>query len=259
MVYSKIRALLLSWPRWLAVTAVTGASVVGSLVATTFLIVLTVKGEPRWFESVVIATVIPLLVATPVSYIVFRMMHELEAARSEALRLASIDLLTGALNRRRFFEVSERELMRASVDRVPTSVLLLDIDDFKKINDLHGHRTGDEVLRQVAHACRNSLRPADHFARWGGEEFVALLPGADTEASVGVALRLRSALAECADEIEPEVKVTASIGVASTELGVSNLERLIALADHAMYTVKRNGKDNVRAAAERDRYADEAA
>jgi diguanylate cyclase (GGDEF)-like protein len=195
-----------------------------------------------------VAVSVPLLVATPVGWIILGMLEQLERARAEAARLASTDLLTGVLNRRRFIELSERELERAQRANTAVSIILLDIDDFKQVNDRHGHHAGDdEVLKAVAQACSTALRPSDHFGRWGGEEFVVLLPRAGTSDAVAIALRLRGALAlsNTATPALAGLRISASIGVASTDIGIFDVDELIRRADRAMYDVKQHGKDNV--------------
>jgi diguanylate cyclase (GGDEF)-like protein len=245
---SNVARRLLAWPRWVGVMAITGISILASDVMT-FVIAGLALPEPHYPVALTIATLMPLVIATPVSWVLIGLFHELDDARAEALRLARTDLLTGALNRRRFVEVAERELARANIDDRSVSLVLLDIDNFKHINDRHGHRVGDDVIRLVAEVCADVLRPSDHLGRWGGEEFVALLPGAAIADALVIAERLRRSLSrEHALGRDESLRISASFGVASTDLGVRALDRLVALADQAMYRVKRSGKDSVLAA-----------
>ena len=245
---SGIARRLLAWPRWVGVFAVTGVSIVASDLMT-FVIAGLALPEPHYPVALSIATLMPLVIATPVSWVLIGLFHDLDNARSEALRLARTDLLTGALNRRRFVEIAERELARANLEERSVSLVLLDIDNFKRVNDRFGHRVGDDVIRLVAEVCSDGLRPSDHLGRWGGEEFVALLPGAAISEALVIAERLRRALSREHDLGADEMlSISASFGVASTDLGVRALDRLVALADQAMYSVKRNGKDSVLAA-----------
>jgi diguanylate cyclase (GGDEF)-like protein len=245
---SGLARLLLAWPRWLGVLAIVGVSVLASDLMT-FVIAGLALPEPHYAVALTISTVMPLLIATPVSWMLIGLFHELDRARADALRLARTDLLTGALNRRRFVEIAERELARANLEDRSVSLVLLDIDNFKRVNDRYGHRVGDDVIRLVAEVCADALRPSDHLGRWGGEEFVALLPGAAISEALLIAERLRRALSRDHDLGADEVlTLSASFGVASTDLGVRALDRLVALADQAMYRVKRNGKDSVLAA-----------
>ncbi len=229
---------------------IAATSVGGSVAMTAAL--MSALGLSLWMPPTLqVAVSVPLLVATPVGWIILGMLEQLERARAEATRLASTDLLTGVLNRRRFIELSERELERARRANTAVSIILLDIDDFKQVNDRHGHHAGDEVLKAVAQACSTALRPSDHLGRWGGEEFVVLLPRAGTSDAVAIALRLRDALAvsSATTPALAGLRVSASIGVASTDIGIFAVDELIRRADRAMYDVKQHGKDNVLAAA----------
>ena len=110
---------------------------------------------------------------------------------AKAQQLADIDALTEVLSRRKFYELAEREFSRSKRYKKPLSVIMLDVDEFKKFNDKFGHKIGDLVLRMVATQCKLSLRDVDIFGRLGGEEFVAALPDTDLEHAVAVANRLR--------------------------------------------------------------------
>lgn len=164
----------------------------------------------------------------------------------EALkRLANTDGLTGVLNRRRFMELSRQEVARSHRYGGPLSLIMLDVDHFKAVNDSYGHEVGDEVLVSLSQVCRQVLRQVDLFGRVGGEEFMALLPETGLEGAAMVAERLRTALAAHAVSVsKPEVRVTISLGVAqlSPETHLSDLMRL---ADDAMYQAKQNGRNRV--------------
>ena len=237
-------------PKWAAVGLIVGASVLGS-VATT-LLAMELSGAPRDIlaTSVLIAVLVPTLVATPVSTVLLKLLHELNAARALAQTLANTDALTGALNRRHFMDVGNLIVSRAQPDATPTSVLLMDIDDFKQVNDRHGHSTGDAVLQMFARQCMKSLRPQDMLARWGGEEFVALLPATAPADAVRISERLCNAIAEgrVAGADGASMGVTASIGVAASVGGSARLDALLSQADAAMYHAKRNGKNQVQLA-----------
>ncbi len=158
---------------------------------------------------------------------------------------ASIDPLTGVLNRRGFQAISEQlvQLMRRRDLRA--GLLMVDVDFFKKINDTHGHAAGDRVLQAVAAAVATSVRAADVVGRYGGEEFVVLLPDVATGTGQQIAERILAAVAGCGPEGIP---VTVSIGVAEGEFvedGVTGLEALIARADAHMYRAKAAGRNRV--------------
>lgn len=255
-VWNKVAHGLLALPRGAAELAIVGASVGGSLIATVLSLTLLRPPGLSWQIPFAIATVVPLIVSAPVAMVLMRLLRALEAARHAAQAQASTDALTGLLNRRRWLEVAEREWARARADRAPLAVLLLDIDDFKRVNDEHGHDTGDRVLQSVAAACAHSLRPGDALARWGGEEFVALLPGAPLPAAQQVAERLRSAVQANAQHGRSRpLAVSVSIGVAAADSDAANdgagpvsLERLLQRADSAMYRAKASGKNRCEAA-----------
>jgi diguanylate cyclase (GGDEF)-like protein len=194
-------------------------------------------------QTLFIAAVVPAIVAGPVAHFGFRLMHLANDARREAQRLANTDLLTGILNRRRFVEIARAELARGNAE--PIALLLMDLDDFKRINDSHGHDAGDTVLKLVSQTCLTALRPGDPFARWGGEEFIALLPGAGVEAALSIAAGMRDAIAAAAVVLGGQaIRVTASIGIAVDDAAAgANLDALISRADHAMYEAKRAGKN----------------
>jgi diguanylate cyclase (GGDEF)-like protein len=240
---------LLRLPTWLSVSCIVAVSVAFSVLLTLGLTLPVLRPGESLFKYLSIAIVVPVLVATPVSTFVLRLMHELEAARHEAQLLASTDLLTGSLNRRRFLEVAQRELQRARRGDHGMALLLLDIDDFKHVNDRHGHEAGDIVLKRVAGLCEAALRPGDHFARWGGEEFVALLSDIGMDDAVVVANRMRNDIATAPIVLgSTGVPLTVSVGVVSNGHAIETLDLLIARADQAMYAAKRAGKNTTAVA-----------
>jgi len=164
-----------------------------------------------------------------------------------ALRLAATDGLTGVLTRRRFDEMAELEVARALRHRRPVSLLVLDIDRLKLINDTHGHAAGDAVLSSVGAACLSALRPGDLMGRIGGDEFCVLLPGTDCDEGARVAERLRGASCECLPAGNVTTwRPTVSIGVA-TASGQSGdtYDGLLAAADRTLYVAKDGGRDRV--------------
>ena len=179
----------------------------------------------------------------------------LENARLHAMveRQALVDSLTGLANRRASAEALQAELARAGRLGTPLSVVLVDLDGFKDVNDAHGHSVGDEVLRAFADVLRETLRDSDIAGRWGGEEFLLLLPGADEDGAVHLAERVRTGLSSRAIPGAPGLRVTASFGVAEHR-SESESQQLVAAADEALYRAKRAGKDRIeRGAAEPSR------
>jgi len=171
---------------------------------------------------------------------------QMSALYEDAQRMATTDALTGLLNRRAFLESVERERARSDRHVLPFSLLLLDIDHFKKVNDTRGHAAGDAVLKGVAQVLLKVARRSDVVARWGGEEFVIALPQTGEAGARVAAERVRRAIASSshpAPEGDPLV-VTASIGVASSE-SPWKAEGLIGAADAAMYAAKARGRNRV--------------
>jgi diguanylate cyclase (GGDEF)-like protein len=166
------------------------------------------------------------------------------------LRLAETDALTGLTNRRHFLELAARELARSRRYGSPMSLVLVDLDHFKRVNDKYGHLVGDQVLTAAAHALASGLREIDVIARHGGEEFAVLLPETDLAGAREVAERSCRRLAEAVTIVDgTEVRITASMGVASATAGAASLDDLLGRADRAMYGAKRAGRDRVEVAA----------
>ncbi|MBE0697469.1 MAG: GGDEF domain-containing protein [Anaerolineaceae bacterium] len=165
---------------------------------------------------------------------------------AEVQRLATLDELTNVYNRRRLFELGERELERSRRYQMPLSAILLDIDHFKKINDTHGHTIGDQVLTGIARVISGNIREIDLFGRYGGEEFVVLLPQAEFGPAREVAERLRVLVSELSLHTEKgELSVTISLGIARITPEVHSLAALIDRADQAMYAAKQAGRNQV--------------
>lgn len=184
---------------------------------------------------------------------------QLSAANRQLEEAARIDPVTGLWNRRALEELLPREIARSRRDGTPLSVLMVDIDYFKKYNDRYGHLAGDIALRSVAQAMEEALhRPGDMIARYGGEEFLVVLPTTDAAAALEVAHHLRSAIAGRAivDETSHLGRVTISIGVASLNDVAHDADveavrtTLVHGADQALYAVKSEGRDGIRLHAE---------
>ncbi|MGH2933945.1 MAG: diguanylate cyclase [Gaiellaceae bacterium] len=173
----------------------------------------------------------------------------LENARLHGMveRQALVDGLTGLANRRACSAALQGEMARAERLETALSVVLADLDGFKDVNDAHGHAVGDEVLRAFADVLRETLRDSDVAGRWGGEEFLLLLPGADEEGAAQLAERVRVALAARRIPGAHGVRVTASFGVAEYE-PQAGAEELVVAADGALYRAKRAGKNRVERA-----------
>ena len=168
--------------------------------------------------------------------------RELEEANDQLRRLAVTDELTGLRNRRAFEERLVMEFSMARRRKRQLSVLLIDVDDFKAINDQWGHAAGDEVLRRLGMILRTTVRLPDLPARYGGEEFVVLLPESGEESAMGLARRVMQRIA--AEEWE-NGPVTISMGMSSMNESLMNGYQLVELADEALYAAKRAGKNRV--------------
>ncbi|MGC3981830.1 MAG: diguanylate cyclase [Steroidobacteraceae bacterium] len=177
------------------------------------------------------------------------MERSLRIANEENLRLSITDALTGVFNRRYLMDQLGRELERAQRYQHPLSLMLCDVDHFKRINDTYGHQTGDEVLIGFAKSLRQSLRDTDWVARYGGEEFVVVLPETSVAQACVVADRCRAQLAEKPLQLAANaVQITASFGVSGWEPGMDTsmvLDKLIAAADAGVYASKSGGRNRV--------------
>ena len=172
--------------------------------------------------------------------------HAALAVRNASLieqmeHMASTDGLTQLANHRTFYSVLEKEMARSVRSGEPLGLVMLDIDNFKALNDAHGHTVGDEVLRQVAATLKATSRGFDTIARYGGEEFAVILPGCGLDEAEAGAERLRNAVAEGPTDLP----VTVSVGVASYPAHSETPRGLVKLADEALYQAKRSGKNRV--------------
>ena len=189
-----------------------------------------------------------------------RLLRALRAKEESLLQLATTDTLTGLANRRFVLEQLDRELHRCDRSGKPLSILMVDLDHFKDVNDRHGHAVGDTVLAEVAARCRSHLRTVDLCGRIGGEEFVVVLPESDSAGAAATAQRLCADLADRPiDSAGGPLRVTISIGVATYEPRNRNLtlpgaaldrtQRLLQQADRALYGAKASGRNRVQGAA----------
>jgi diguanylate cyclase (GGDEF)-like protein len=177
------------------------------------------------------------------------LLNRLTDQNAELGRLATTDGLTGLANRRALFERLEQEAYRARRYGAPLSLILFDIDHFKRINDSWGHGAGDQVLREIARTTQEVLRKTDIAGRYGGEEFLVLLPGVDLEEATSLARRLNQQISQevITSESGGSQAVTVSVGVAMLAPDESG-EELIQRADRALYRAKRGGRNRVERA-----------
>jgi diguanylate cyclase (GGDEF)-like protein len=215
------------------------------------------KPNHEIFATRVLGIIVTLLVALMALIYLFgreRAMHD-NVQMDKRLKLqelardlrfqATTDQLTGLSNRLKFDQALAAEMSRSMRYKTSLSLVLYDVDNFKAVNDAHGHQVGDKVLIQLSQFVASLLRSTDLLARWGGEEFVVLVPGSDGEIAYQAAEKLRSAIEQVKfDEIG---MVTCSFGVAQYEYGAA-AEALISRADHALYRAKLNGRNQVELA-----------
>ena len=242
-----LRAMVLRFGRWKTCAVVTLIGIVASLGMSLVINLLIHRSSHELWVSLLMSAGIPALIAPPVTWLVISLLQDAERARRAAEWLSVTDPLTGAFNRRHFFVVGERRFAHSRQAHEPVCVLLLDVDNFKSINDQHGHAAGDRVLIEVARACKASLRDADLLARYGGEEFVALLPATDLPLALQVAERVRASVAasHVITDRGAAVQPTVSVGVSMRSAGLLSFDGLLAQADSAMYEAKRSGKNRV--------------
>ena len=184
---------------------------------------------------------------------VIQLQHQLIAAREQLREKAMHDPLTGLLTRGAFFEIHEREVLRASRTHTPTSIIMADLDHFKQVNDRYGHMAGDDVLREAARRLTATIRRSDAAGRYGGEEFIALAPACALADALPLAERFRQSISGTPFETSAgPVQVTTSVGVASTDHMVDSTH-LLKTADDALYLAKARGRNRVEA------YSDSAA
>ncbi|MBN1698254.1 MAG: diguanylate cyclase [Spirochaetales bacterium] len=174
-------------------------------------------------------------------FIISIMLSRLKKAMDREREQSHIDFLTRALNLRSFMETSARELHRMRRYRRPVTLIYLDCDNFKAVNDRFGHQTGNSLLQNVARTIGENTRATDAFARLGGDEFAILLPETDQEVALGLAGRLSGALEECMNE--NEWPVTFSLGIATFRSAPEDAEAMLRAADNLMYEAKNRGKN----------------
>lgn len=175
---------------------------------------------------------------------------ERAALLAELEHQATVDMLTQLLNRRAWFEQSRRSVALAERSRWPVSIMVLDVDYFKQINDTYGHPIGDRVLQSISQTLQHTVRSSDIIGRYGGEEFVVLLPETDAVTALVVAERIREAIARQHIVIQHQhnqrLATTISIGIVTTQGQAMNLTSLLTHADQALYTAKDAGRNCIR-------------
>jgi diguanylate cyclase (GGDEF)-like protein len=204
---------------------------------------------PLYTYIVVLMTILSVWCGHLISARIHRYRRATLAAQVELERQARTDPLTGAINRREFTRIAEEELARHARLGKPLSVVMLDLDHFKSVNDRHGHAAGDAVLVEFTHRAQAALRGYDRLARTGGEEFCVLLPEAAGDEARAIAERIRHAVSAAPIAAAGTViSVTTSAGVATTRTSEDRIEDLLQRADTALYEAKHAGRDRVAVA-----------
>ena len=181
----------------------------------------------------------------PARVMAMRDITERRRLEDELRHLARTDPLTGVANRRHLLELGEGEVLRARRYGHPLSVMMIDVDHFKNVNDSHGHAAGDLVLRTVAALCVEELRTIDNFGRMGGEEFAVIMPETGRDDALAVAERLRASIARSVVDVSGrQISSTVSVGVSSL-LADDDMSSLLSRADTLLYSAKRKGRDRV--------------
>jgi diguanylate cyclase (GGDEF)-like protein len=217
------------------------------ILSVTVLFVIALLSKSIAFGEGIIPTIaIPLIIGPIVSYIIFTQSYHLTQAITQIDNLSRTDPLTGLYNKRFFTELVAMEMAVASRYEISSSILLIDLDHFKMVNDTHGHLAGDEVIRIISSVIRRNVRRTDVVARFGGEEFVVFLPHTNLEGALTAANRVRRIIAESEITFKTEqIGITASIGVASTGIEINNIELLLQAAGLAVDAAKEKGSDLV--------------
>jgi diguanylate cyclase (GGDEF)-like protein len=191
-----------------------------------------------------IAVLAPLVIAPVASYANISLSYRLQLANKRLQALSETDPLTQTLNRRKFMEVAERELALAERHCYPTSVVLIDFDDFKQVNDRYGHAAGDHALVSTINVMKEMIRESDILARFGGEEFILLLPHTVREGAHSLAKRMLERVAAAIIEVEEgQLNITLSAGVVTCETSRTPLDVMMSRADELLYESKQNGRN----------------
>lgn len=246
--YRRFYGWLLRLGRVRAMMLGTSIAITTSVLVTALVMAVLPGSRDYFWYNMIVAVVSPLVSAPGLTLVAISMVYQLNAAQTALTLAAETDALTGVSNRRSFMAQAELAFAQTKAGGPPFAVIMLDIDHFKAINDNHGHIVGDDVLRNVAHACKAALRGSDCFARFGGEEFVALLHLTDGEAGVAVAENLRKTVAALAFENRTPPAVTVSLGVAGYLPSSESLHDILNKADRQLYAAKAAGRNRVMAA-----------
>jgi len=229
-------------------TAVVVAITVGSIVLSAGIsaLVHTTIGVPMSGLAWGVTLACPALIAPTMSWWAFDLVLKVERAHEQLRVQSTIDHLTGIFNRRYFMDRLREEIDRTQRSGTPFAVAFIDVDNFKRINDEHGHLSGDEILRQLTQTCAKQVRGIDTLARIGGEEFALLLPQTAPAEAQHLVERLRASVAATRAKVgESWIDITVSIGLTSSSREVLDVNGVLRRADEALYDAKRQGKNRL--------------
>ena len=240
-----LRQIIVRLGRGGTVAAITAVSAGLSLIAT--ILLMTAFGQVPDFMSLLISVLVPLAVASTVSWAVVDVLLRVHHLEEEIRRVATYDMITGVMTRHAFYSAAETAHRIATRNHSALSVITIDIDDFKCINDAHGHAAGDSVLRSFGATLKDCARKSDIVGRIGGEEFAIVLPDTDLDGAIHLAGKIRSAVLDgCVETGGQSIVFTVSIGAAEIDhAGETPLETLLKQSDLALYAAKRSGKNIV--------------
>lgn len=226
------------------VILITALSVLFSAVLT--ILICTLSGLQQHLPMLLpIALFIPFVVAPLISWPVMGVLIKIDTLELEMRDLATYDFLTGLLSRQAFFYDAANYINWAEREELGFSVLAIDLDKFKKINDQYGHPAGDEVLKQFAESAQTVFRKTDLIGRIGGEEFAIFLPNTTTANALDLAERIRLGVQNSTVQVEDLlIKYTVSIGLVSSSGNPMSIEEILQQADQALYLAKKNGRNS---------------
>lgn len=225
--------------------AISLATILISNLITTIFNIVSVMGKIK-FNPFLIPTVIPAIVTPILIYTMLRLVVKVNLAEEKLLALSITDELTGAYNRRHFIDIAGHELAKAQRYGETFSIAILDIDDFKNINDTYGHLMGDQAIVQVAKICQENIRLPDIFARYGGDEFVFLFPATGKEKAYICLGRILENISSNPIKYDScEIKIQACVGLAEYSNKEFLIDDVLREADMALYQAKRTGKNKV--------------
>ncbi|WP_216922321.1 GGDEF domain-containing protein [Synechococcus sp. CCAP 1479/9] len=232
--------------RYRSVLAITLFSILMSdMITGVIMSVFWWEGVDVLLKSLLVAAIVPGIVAPLASSFVVKLLLELEDLQTQLLEMVNRDPLTKVYSRRYLLDCLEIEPARTLRSNEPMSLLILDVDNFKSVNDCHGHINGDIVLKKIAQICESTLRPYDVIARFGGEEFVVLLPNTPLPEACTVAERIRENVANATIELTSgeSIRSTVSIGISPFIPPDPKCINLLSRADKGLYKAKDNGRN----------------